>query len=660
MTMRFFMRLAANNIKKNYKTYVPYIFTCILTVSMYYLMTSLAGNPGVIEMAGGSYMEVILEMGSYIIAIFSCIFLFYTNSFLIKQRKKEFGMFNILGMEKKHLVKVVGMEILYTMLISFGVGLLLAIAVDKVLFLILTKILDGNIVLGFYISVRAIRRTLQVFAVIFFLIFLYSVGQVYIANPIQLLRAGNEGEKEPKTKWVMAFIGVFFLAAGYYIAIAVEDPLSALVFFFIAVVLVIVGTYLLFTAGSIVFLKILKKRPGYYYKTKHFIGVSFMLYRMKQNAVGLANICILSTMVLVMVSSTTSMMVGMNDMIENRYPRDIQVECYGPEESREKALMRAKAFCEEKGVDTQNAVEWTNLQFPAVLKENQYHMTEKYDYDALFQSVYLCFVPVEAYNQMTGNHKVLQDNEVIIYSKEDKFTYDTMKIFDREYFVTETKGNYKGDDIFSSNLGAVDLILVSGVEELEKIDMLQNEAYGENASEKRLTYEFDVEMKKEEEMKFSEELTKALPYSEYNAFVQSKATDGQSYRLLFGSFFFLGSFLGVLFLTATVLIIYYKQMSEGYSDKRRFEIMQKVGMSLSEVKSSIRSQILMVFFLPLVVAGIHVAMAFPLISRLLFLFNMTNIPLYVVCTVICFLIFAVIYAVIYALTARTYYKIVRR
>ena len=325
MNNRFFSKLAASNIKKNGKAYIPYILSCVMTVALFYIVKSLSYNPGLKNMVGSSTMMTMMSMCSVIIALFAIVFLFYTNSFLMKRRKKEFGVFNILGMEKSHIAKTMAWENFYVTLISIVGGLVIGLALDKAMFLLIAQVLNEEITLGFFISDKAIISTIVMFCIIFLLILLNSIRQIHTANPIELVTAGNAGEREPKTKWVLAILGLLSLGAGYYIALTIENPLTALVYFFFAVILVIIGTYMLFTAGSIALLKILRKNKKYYYKTKHFTSISGMIYRMKQNAVGLANICILSTAVLVMVSSTSSLMLGLQDVIATRYPNDFVV-----------------------------------------------------------------------------------------------------------------------------------------------------------------------------------------------------------------------------------------------------------------------------------------------------------------------------------------------
>ena len=395
MKKTFYPKLAAGNIRKNSKTYIPYILTCILTAAMFYIVKSLSLNPGLGEMIGGDTISYIMELGSWIVALFAFIFLFYTNSFLVKRRKKEFGVFNILGMEKRHLAAVLGWETLYVMLLSLTGGVGLGIALDKIMFLLIGKILGAEIVLGFFIEPQTILMTVKLFAVIFVLILLNSVGQIHIANPIELLHAGSAGEKEPKTKWLMTLAGMACVAGGYYIALTVENPLMSIFAFFIAVILVIIGTYMLFIAGSIAVLKLLKKNKKFYYKTKHFTSVSGMIYRMKQNAAGLANICILSTMVLVTVSSTCSLIIGLEDILKTRYPLELTVISHEKDEKRSEELINlARNMQKEKNMQVLKEVQYTYLSFSAFIEGDTFQAEPQAELAAVDNSYVLLFMPL--------------------------------------------------------------------------------------------------------------------------------------------------------------------------------------------------------------------------------------------------------------------------
>ncbi len=661
MKMSFYPKLAAGNMKKNARTYVPYMLTCIITVAMYYIVKSLSQNPGVKEMIGGGYLSELMFIGSHVVALFAVIFLFYTNSFLVKRRKKEFGVFNILGMEKRHLAWVLGWETAYLALGSLVLGLLLGIIMDKAMYLLVGKIIGGGVSLGFFVSARVIGQTVQIFAVIFLLICINAIRQVHVADPIALLQAGNAGEKEPSTRWLLALAGLVSVGGGYYIAVTVSDPLASLLLFFVAVVLVIIGTYLLFTAGSIALLKILRKNRKYYYRTRHFVSVSGMIYRMKQNAVGLANICVLSTMVLVMVSTTTSLMIGMEDVVRERYPADIMVYFKEDAPQGNQAYIEAiRALQRERGLAVENEMAYLYLGLSA---SHEYKYEESHEIgvtSALDSMDELFLITLDDYNAVMKERKTLEEGEVMVYSNRTSYDLPVFKLLGREYRVAEKLDSFVGNGQYSANMSNTIYIVVPDREALLEIYDAQRELLGENARGIRQVYGFDMDADEEEQNAFYNDLLDCMAQNGISAVTEARAEAKSSFISLYGGLFFIGVFLGVLFVMATVLIIYYKQISEGYDDRERFSIMQKVGMSRDEVKSAIHSQVVTVFFLPLIVAGIHVTAAFPLISKLLVLMQLTNTKLFIACTGACFLVFAVMYVFVYNLTARTYYRIVSR
>ena len=661
MKMSFYPKLAAGNMKKNARTYVPYMLTCIITVAMYYIVKSLSQNPGVKEMIGGGYLSELMFIGSHVVALFAVIFLFYTNSFLVKRRKKEFGVFNILGMEKRHLAWVLGWETAYLALGSLVLGLLLGMVLDKAMYLLVGKIIGGGVPLGFFVSARVIWQTVQIFAVIFLLICINAIRQVHVADPIALLQAGSAGEKEPSTRWLLALAGLVSVGGGYYIAVTVSDPLASLLLFFVAVVLVIIGTYLLFTAGSIALLKILRKNRKYYYRTRHFVSVSGMIYRMKQNAVGLANICVLSTMVLVMVSTTTSLMIGMEDVVRERYPADIMVYFKEDAPQGNQAYIEAiRALQRERGLAVKNEMAYLYLGLSA---SHEYKYEESHEIgvtSALDYMDELFLITLDDYNAVMKERKTLEEGEVMVYSNRTSYDLPVFKLLGREYRVAEKLDSFVGNGQYSANMSNTIYIVVPDREALLEIYDAQRELLGEDARSIRQVYGFDMDADEEEQNAFYNALLDCMNRNQISALTEARAEARLSFISLYGGLFFIGVFLGVLFVMATVLIIYYKQISEGYDDRERFSIMQKVGMSRDEVKSAIHSQVVTVFFLPLIVAGIHVTAAFPLISKLLVLMQLTNTKLFIACTGACFLVFAVMYVFVYNLTARTYYRIVSR
>lgn len=667
-----YLRLAKTNIRNNRQLYLPYLISGIVTVAMFYLMIFINNNPGMKTIPGAANLKMIMSMGVGIIAIFACIFIFYTNSFIIKNRKKEIGVYNILGMEKRHIAKVLGQETFFVAVIAIAGGVLSGIVFSKLILMLLYRMLGFQESVSFYVAKAGIEYTILVFGFVYVLTLLYNLLQIRLANPIELLRGGNVGEKEPKTKVLMAIAGIACLTVAYYIAITTENPMEVLTKFFLAVLLVIIGTYLLFTAGSIAILKMLRKNKKFYYNKKHFAAVSGMLYRMKQNAVGLASICILSTGVLLMISSTVCLNSGLDDIMNKRCPADVNVLYRGNsyedlEKMREKLLGKIENQVSYEKINTEIAFSST-----LVGSEDGSWKFANVDGSSLMAMPAsletLTVVPQEEYARVTGEEISLAPGEVLAYHN-GKTDGETLEIHNKVYQVKEWLKNYQyvGDNFSSMD----SLKLVVNDEDFFALFLQQEEVYQSAMSLMEL--ETDVYLSGSEEEKYASatkvsDLATELLDSEkaagtievgmnYNTIKQDLYN---SFYSMFGGILFLGIFLGLLFLMGAAMIIYYKQVSEGYEDKERFEIMQKVGMTHKEVKSSIHRQILMVFFLPLGMAALHIAMAFPMVKRLLALFSMTNSGLFARCTVVTLLVFALVYGVIYGLTAKVYYKIVER
>ena len=642
--------------------YIPFVLSCILTIMMYYMVSSLSMNPNMMNMIGGDVMQQILSLGIYVITVFAVIFLFYTNSFLIKRRKREFGLFNILGMEKKHLSIVIALESIIVFLVSMVLGIGIGILLDKAFYLLIAKMLNASIALGFYISYQSIVNSIILFLIIFVLMYLFSLIQINLSNPIELLHGDQHGEKEPKTKWLLAIIGLICLGTGYYMSVSIQDPVTAFAFFMVAVILVVIGTYMLFTAGSIVILKLLRKNKRYYYKTNHFISVSNMIYRMKQNAVGLGNICILSTMVLVMLSTTISLWVGMNDIIETRFPRDITVSINSVDSNQALYTIDDMNYAiEQAGIQTDDELVYRTLSVSAFNQGNTYTFgNENMSLQDISNVVVLYFITLDDYNRTEGTNVSLAPDEVLVFPSGKQFDHKTIDIASNTFKVKGILDSIKADSNYSANLQNSMFVVVDSMDTLFMIDDLQKQAYGDNASYIHTSYDFNLS--KSEEMSVKE-ATDALianyPGDTTYMMVDTQEGNYEDLLSLYASFLFIGIFLSFLFIMATVLIMYYKQITEGYEDKKRFEIMQKVGLDKREVKKTINSQVLTVFFLPLVVAAIHIVFAFPMIEKMLRLLYLDNTNLYIMTTVICFGVFALVYVLIYFLTSKVYYGIVR-
>lgn len=656
MSKMFYQKLAVNNIKKNGKTYFPYILTCISTIAMFYIMHFISVNDGLDSMSGGSQLKTILNLGTYVIGFFSVVFLFYTNSFLIKRRKKELGLYNILGMEKKHIAKLLLWETLFVAIISMILGLISGIAVSKLMFLVLLKILQFKVPMGFIISTNSIVKTVILFGFIFILTLINNMRQIHLAKPVELLKGGQVGEKEPKTKWILTLIGILSLGAGYYIALTTESPLAALNMFFLAAILVMIGTWSLFTAGSIALLKMLRKNKKFYYKTNHFINVSGMIYRMKQNAVGLANICILSTTVLVMLSTTVSLYIGMEDVLRTRFPRDISISARNVSKEKTEVLNNMiKEQGDKDDILMKNIVKYRSLSLPMIQDKN--YFTDSGSYLDANNLGFLEFIPLSEYNDLENKSIALKENEVMLFTYRGEIAEDSINILGNEFKIKERINSMTVDGIASAVVANGYFIIVPDEKTIEKIYASSTQVDGK-IEDLSYYFAFDTDDNAEKEIALTNEINSKIKQLSIDARCEGLEESRESFFSLYGGLFFLGIFLGALFIMATVLIIYYKQISEGYDDKERFEIMQKVGMSKEEIKKSIGNQVLMVFFLPLVTAIIHIAFAFKVIVKLLAVLNLTNVTLFVICTAGTIFVFAIFYAIVYFLTSRVYYKIV--
>lgn len=664
MNKGMYTKLAITNIKNNRQFYFPYLLTGIITVAMFYIMCALESNPGIQSMPGAKDLGLILRLGIGVIGIFAVIFLFYTNSFIIKRRKKELGIYNILGMEKRHIAKILSKEAFFTAIIAIGGGLVTGVLFHKLACMLLYRMIGFNGGITFSFSKKGVMITAILFAIVYLLTYIYDLFQVQLANPIELLQSGNKGEREPKTKAIMAVLGVLCLGTGYFIAIITKNPIKALTLFFVAVILVIIGTYLLFTAGSIALLKILRRNKGYYYQTKHFTSVSGMIYRMKQNAVGLANICILSTMVLVAVSTTVSLYVGIEDIMKERYPNEINIRAYydtgAPTEDSIAPIVEKSV--KESGRKIRHEEDYLELYFAAIKDQGQYSLDkEKVKTAGDRVSGFVVLTREDCKKKYNEEIPELAENEVALFTIK-KTDMDTLVLENRSYHVKEIK-QFENTEDFETIADMMDeyyYVIVNDVQDMERLWQLQKDIYQENSSSISRQVRLDIDGDSEQKKECFENIKTALGPEQAKAriLIDSRQSSLDEFYQIYGGFLFLGLFLGILFLMITVLIIFYKQISEGYDDKERFSIMEKVGMSNDEVKATIRSQVRTVFFLPILMAAIHVGMAFPMIKRLLSLFGLSNTALFAGCMAGTILVFALIYLLVFLKTSKTYYKIV--
>ncbi len=658
MAKNFSWKLALTNIKNNRKFYLPYFLASAGITGMFYIICFLAMNEGISTMSAS--LSMIMGLGVGVMAIFSFIFLFYTNSFLMKRRKKEIGLYNILGMEKRHIGRILVIEGMLISMSSFICGMFSGILFSKLVHLFLNWVFGAEPPFGIEISKDAIIYSAILFGALFVLTTLANQMSIRLAKPIELLHGGNVGEKEPKAKGALALVGFLCLGAGYYIAITTENPLKALMLFFVAVVLVVIGTYCLFTAGSIVILKALRKNKKFYYKSGNFTAVSGLIYRMKQNAVGLANICILSTMVLVMVSGTVSLFFGMNDTVDKMAPGDINIqECTAKiNDDMGKLENAAKNRADSMGVKIENIRAYQFLPFVAIRSEENY-IFERGTQENIKDMVSFAAMTEDSYTRLTGKKLGLTGNEVAMYTTLSDVSED-FKVGNIQFHLKEKVDGFLELAEIENGMTDVSYLILADDEVLQNLLTVVNGGY-ENSCYLYTHLNIYTDCDEQLNANYAQALREddselGLHYEMLRVATQEEETG--DYVEMVGGFLFLGIFLGIVFTFAAALIIYYKQISEGYYDKEKFEIMQKVGMSKKEVKATIRKQVLMVFFVPLVMAGIHIAAAFKMITKLLLVFAMTNVGLFAICTLVTFLIFAGIYALVYMVTAREYYKIV--
>lgn len=679
MRKSLYPRLAAQSLKLNRRFFVPYILSLMGNVAAFYIMSALVNDPGVQDMTPGRtngyyYVQMMMSMGMFVAFVFSVIFVFYINGFLMKQRKRELGLYNILGMGKNHIAALMLLEGLYVGVIGIAGGLAVGMLLHKLVTLLLYRALDFGVPLGFYISWKGLTETAILFAGLIAATVLVNLVKIQVSRPIELLRGGNVGEREPKTRWLMTLLGILTLGGGYFIAVRTSSGVEAIAFYFVVVFLVIIGTYCLFTAVSVFVLKALRRNKKFYYRTGPFISVSGMLYRMKQNAVGLANICILCTMVMVMISGTLSLWLGTEDISRRLHPSDLQiyVAYHLDEEDPFNApamLTDAENYINSEGVTVTGERTMATVRFGVGLDaDGVFHTNTRADEIVSIYSVDV--LTASAYTDLTGETVNLQSDEVMVYGtglSTLEFRWDNRDDGEEKHPATvfQVVRNLRESPWFSPQISNQMCLIVADESVLTEIYQAQLAAYGEEASLLDWYAYLDLDCSDEECQRLTEDYWEGnkTDYGagrwEYMSWNSSGQGRSELYGLA-GGFLFLGLFLGFIFLMATVLIIYYKQISEGYEDKRRFEIMQKVGLSREEVRTAIRSQVLMVFFLPIVVAAIHIAFDFNMVEKLLTLFYLHDTALTALCTLGTLLVFFLVYGVVYLLTARTYYKIVER
>lgn len=672
-------KLAWQGIRKNAETYLPYLLMGILMVGVSYIMNYLTRPAlmGALSMGGTTLM--VLQMGKIVISVFSVIFLYYCNSFLIRRRMKEFGLYNILGMGKGNIARVMLWETLLTALLVFAGGLLLGLSLSRLVEMALINLLHADYTVPmelFYPD--GVTWVLLLFGGIYVLILLTNLLRMRLSNPVALLKSENTGEKPPKANWFFGLIGLLILLSAYYVAAVSQSPLEALIFFFIAVLMVIVATYLLLVSGSVTLCRMLRRNKRYYYQTRHFISVSAMAYRMKRNGAGMATICILCTMVLVILTSTVCLYGGTDSMVDAICPQDINLTIGleardGEENWKRLDAMQQMALdvTEEMGLTPENITSQRALVATGKVQNGDYGIIT--DADSLKANVLeLTVYPLSVYEQATGETVTLADRELLYASFKTNETFSSMSFYGSAPYRMIHAEKELPKRLLSADYRSAWGCLVVFTNDAEafrsEITALVGEKSGEAMMMDRLALHFDLAS--EADTDTQEKLVKTLRseamkltgkdfYGMSSLSVDTRALCRRDYLSLFGGLFFLGMVLGPLFSIAAVLIMYYKQICEGYEDAERFAVMRKVGLTDAEIRRSVNSQVLTVFFAPLLMAGLHMLFAMPMIRLILGAFGLHNDSLFYGIGIASYVVFAVIYALMYLLTSRRYYRIVR-
>lgn len=667
----FYPKLAADGIRKNKRLYFPYILSGIVMVMMFYILSYLVVSPALSQIPGGSTLVIILPMGAGVIGFFSLIFLFYTNSFLIRQRYREFGLYNILGMDKRNIGKIMIWESLIVGASAIVSGIVIGIVFSKLAELVLLNLLKLDVSYQLSIAAGALGKTVLVYGVIYLLLLFNSLIKIGHSRPLELIKSNKVGEKPPKGNWFFALLGIVVLGAAYYLAVSIKEPLTAISLFFAAVLLVIVATYMFFISGSVLFCRILQKNKKYYYKPNHFVSVSSMVYRMKRNGAGLASICILLTMVLVMISSTSSLYFGVGDSIRSRYPSGVNVTVTldSADSLNDENIEALRSIVLEQCGEDTKLKDWRVGEIPGLFTEEgitiDYSSHVNFSFATYDNVGYLSVISLDDYNRMTGKSETLAADECMLYCIRTEYTSDTFTMEgSNPYKVKKVLDEFIDNGEYNSLLVPTICLITDDFNGfVEPVLSMKNEN-GDPMMifDWQCGFDLDTAESEIEAAAYIRETLRSIDMDGkngvYSYSVESREANRDGFFQLYGGLFFLGIILSVVFLLAAVMLIYYKQISEGYEDQDRFEIMQKVGMTKRDIRQSVNSQMLTVFFLPLVFAGIHLAFAFPLIWKILMIFNLNNLNFIIMVTLICYTVFGLFYAIVYKITSNSYYSIV--
>ena len=657
----FYSKFALNNLVKNKRFILPYILSTIFTIASFYILTSLSLGKNLDKLPQGiSATKQVLGFGVIVIAIFSAIFLFYTYSFLIKRRVREFGLYSVLGMTKKQIARILILETIFIAVITLVFGLAFGLLFDKLMLLVLLKLFTAGVSFGFVITPIAVFLTILLFGGIFFLLLIYTVIKISRLKIVALLKEENNGEREPKARFILAILGLGLTGYGYYLAQTIQNPIKAITMFFIAVLAVIFGTYLIFMAVSITVLKLMKNNKTFYYKPKNFISVSGLLYRMKRNAVGLANICILSTMVLVTMGTTSALYAGSEDAYNTRFPRDIIINGYRSTEGKLAEIEKnVKKATQDAGVEAKDLVSYNMLNVIGRLNgtEISYETGTVGSLDKLRTVVVL---ELKDYNKVSKEQKTLNTGETLLFiDKKGKYEANEITVQGVNLKIKEKLTDFPGAlGTAAANIMDTYYVVVKDNADVKKIESALkkklNISDGEGEIFNYVGFNISDKSKEAKVIENFKQLEK-----EGNINIEGKAENETNFKGFYASFLFIGMFISMIFVVSQVVIMYYKQISEGYEDKGKFGIMRKVGLTDRQIKQSIRSQVLMIFFAPLAIATLHTVVAYPFIEKILKLFLATDNNVFLIALVVTIAVFAVFYLIVYLITSRIYYRIIK-
>ena len=657
----FYSKFALNNLVKNKRFILPYIFSAIFTIASFYILTSLSLGSNLDKLPQGiSATKQVLGFGVIVIAIFSAIFLFYTYSFLIKRRVREFGLYSVLGMTKKQIARILILETIFIAVITLVFGLAFGLLFDKLMLLVLLKLFTAGVSFGFVITPIAVFLTILLFGGIFFLLLIYTVIKISRLKIVALLKEENNGEREPKARFILAILGLGLTGYGYYLAQTIQNPIKAITMFFIAVLAVIFGTYLIFMAVSITVLKLMKNNKTFYYKPKNFISVSGLLYRMKRNAVGLANICILSTMVLVTMGTTSALYAGSEDAYNTRFPRDIIINGYRSTEGKLAEIEKnVKKATQDAGVETKDLVSYNMLNVVGRLNGTEINYESEFtgSFDKIKSIVVL---ELKDYNKVSKEQKTLNTGETLLFiDKKGKYEANEITVQGVNLKIKEKLTDFPGAlGTAAANAFDTYYVVVKDNTDVKKIESALKKKLNMSDEEGEVYNYVGFNISdKTKEAKVIENF-KQLE-KEGNINIEGKAENETNFKGFYASFLFIGVFISMIFVVSQVVIMYYKQISEGYEDKDKFGIMRKVGLTDRQIKQSIRSQVLMIFFAPLAIATLHTVVAYPFIEKILKLFLATDNNVFLIALAVTIAVFGVFYLIVYLITSRIYYRIIK-